>query len=124
MVRRRVVSSGLATLICLVGLPASSYGESVRLWVPNDVAITSSTDRIIITGRSLGTIELTTCPPAGQYPVQSVVAVDSAGQGATRSSHVILSSAQAPGTRLSNLISAGDCIDGGMTYNIFTATTE
>jgi hypothetical protein len=129
MVRRIFTLFAFVMLIAVPSASAQQPGDRVTFAVPEEVTLPSGDDpgdKVLFVGGPTETTSGGTCA-AGTFGVQNVVLVDPRSQRAPLRVEAVVLSPQsvAPGTRLTNLTSAGpNCVIGTITYARYTGTVD
>lgn len=118
-----VTALGNVTVLSGVGGVAQ-----IHLWVPIPSSIDATTDKTVFITRDVGETYLNAqcAGTAGNYfPVQTLVAINPGGGGASRIKGNIVDQVVAPGTRLSNLLDLGTCMnDDSVIYHHFRGDVQ
>ena len=140
--RRRFVIAGLLLVVAIlsggetVTRAGQLEGEMIVIAVPDpdsdgvvNIATGPEGDIVLFTGRSLGTTASFPCTvdPASMDHVQAVTVVDpGAGRAARRFDVIVLNRAEPlrPGSRLGNLVPAGNCTPPDGKFVRFSGTLE
>jgi len=124
--------AGFAVIVSSTsGARAQQPGEAISVLIPAagnqpEPDPGPPTDMLVITGRSLGTVNVAGCG-AGEHPLQMAILVDPDGGRASRRVEVIninQGTPIPPGTRLLNFDFQTDCTIGGEAYKRYTAVVD
>lgn len=119
-----VFASGILSLV------SNLHAETtIDFVVPDGTSIATGAagDIIVFVGRSTTTSSVDSCGAAGDYPVQTGIAVDPGGNRAARITGIInttSTTAVANGTRLANIALINQCAISGANYTKYRGEVQ